>query len=251
MRLGTLPGMTASSSLTAPTTGIDPMSPRVYGWSGRAEEGHDVALLDDLAGVHDRHPVAHLGDHAQVVGDEDDGRAGLVAQVAHEVEDLGLDGHVERRRRLVGDEQLRLAGEGHGDHHALGHAARHLVREGLEAALRVGDADHLAAARRPGAWAALPFIPRWMRRTSSIWRPTSQTGLSDEVGCWKIMLIRSPRILRISSLESFSRSRPSNRTSPASIRPGLGHEAHDRQAGHALAAAGLADEAHDLAAVDA
>ena len=31
---------------------------------------------------------------------------------------------------------------------------------------------------------------------------------------------------------------------------GLGDEAQDRQAGHALAAAGLADEAHDLAAVD-
>jgi hypothetical protein len=31
---------------------------------------------------------------------------------------------------------------------------------------------------------------------------------------------------------------------------GLGHQAHDREAGHALAAAGLPDEAHDLAAVD-
>ncbi len=31
---------------------------------------------------------------------------------------------------------------------------------------------------------------------------------------------------------------------------GLGDEAHDREAGHALAAARFADEAHDLAAVD-
>ena len=69
--------------------------------------------------------------------------------------------------------------------------------------------------------ASLPFIPRWMRSTSSIWRPTSHTGFSDEVGCWKIMLIRSPRILRISSFESLSRSWPSNRISPPSIRPGL------------------------------
>ena len=50
-------------------------------------------------------------------------------QVAHEVEDLGLDRDVERGRRLVGDQQLRLAGERHGDHHALRHAARHLVRD--------------------------------------------------------------------------------------------------------------------------
>ena len=107
-----------------------------------AEQRRHVGLLDDLAGVHDRHPVAHLGDDAQVVGDQHDGRAGLVAQVAHEVEDLRLDRHVEGRRRLVGDQQLGLAGKGHGDHHALGHAARHLVRERLHAALRVGDADH-------------------------------------------------------------------------------------------------------------
>ena len=107
-----------------------------------AEERRHVGLLDDLAGVHDRHAVAHLGDDAEVVGDQDDRRPGLVAQVAHQVEDLGLDRHVERGRRLVGDEQLGLAGEGHRDHHALRHAARQLVREGLQAPLRVGDADH-------------------------------------------------------------------------------------------------------------
>ena len=37
--------------------------------------------------------------------------------------------------------------------------------------------------------AALPFILRWISRTSPIWRPTSQTGLSDDVGCWKIIEI--------------------------------------------------------------
>ena len=121
--------MTASSSVTSPTTGIDPIRPCVYGWSGSRNSDVDVGLLDDLAGVHDRDAVAHLGDDAQVVGDEDDRRPGLVAQVAHQVEDLGLDRHVERGRRLVGDEQLRLAGERHRDHDALRHAARHLVRD--------------------------------------------------------------------------------------------------------------------------
>ena len=100
------------------------MSPFVYGCSGLRNSDHDVGVLDDLAGVHDRHAVAHLGDDAQVVGDEHDRGAGLVAQVAHQVEDLGLDRHVEGGRRLVGDEQLGLAGEGHRDHHALGHATR-------------------------------------------------------------------------------------------------------------------------------
>ena len=58
-----------------------------------------------------------------------------------QVEDLRLDGHVERRGRLVGDQQLRVAGDRHGDHHPLAHAARHLVREGAEPLLRRRDAD--------------------------------------------------------------------------------------------------------------
>ena len=39
-----------------------------------AEERHDVGLLDDLAGVHHRDAIAHLGDDAEVVGDQDDRR---------------------------------------------------------------------------------------------------------------------------------------------------------------------------------
>ena len=54
------------------------------------------------------------------------------AQAVDEVEDLRLHGDVERGRRLVGDEQLRIAGERHGDHHALALAAGELVRIAVE-----------------------------------------------------------------------------------------------------------------------
>ena len=107
-----------------------------------AEQRHDVGLLDDLAGVHHCDPIAHLGDHPEVVGDQDDRGAGLVAQIAHEVEDLGLDRHVERGGGLVGDQQLGLARKRHRDHDPLRHPAGHLVRVRLEPAGRVGDADH-------------------------------------------------------------------------------------------------------------
>jgi hypothetical protein len=50
-------------------------------------------------------------------------------QLGDQLEDLLLDRHVERRGRLVGDQQLRLAGDRHRDHHALLLAARHLVRD--------------------------------------------------------------------------------------------------------------------------
>jgi hypothetical protein len=69
-----------------------------------AEEGGDVRLLDDLAGVHDRYPVGHLRHHTEIVGDEDHRRVELFFQIDHQVEDLSLDGHVERRGGLIGDQ---------------------------------------------------------------------------------------------------------------------------------------------------
>ena len=65
-------------------------------------------------------------------------------------EDLRLHGDVERGGRLVGDEQVGLVGERHGDHHALALAAGQLVRIAAEPPLRIGDADlgqHLDGAR--------------------------------------------------------------------------------------------------------
>ena len=50
------------------------------------------------------------------------------AEVVEQVEHGGLDGDVERGRRLVGDQQLRVARECDRDHHALAHAAREAVR---------------------------------------------------------------------------------------------------------------------------
>ena len=52
------------------------------------------AILDDLAGIHNRHAVGHIGYHTQVVGDKDNGIAVLLLNFLHEFQDLRLDGHV-------------------------------------------------------------------------------------------------------------------------------------------------------------
>ena len=105
------------------------------------EDAVDRPLLDDAAGVEHADAVAHARDHVEVVRDEEDARAELGAQRGDEVEHLRLDGRVEARRRLVEDEQRRVLGERHGDHHALLHAARELVRVAAHDAARVGDLD--------------------------------------------------------------------------------------------------------------
>ena len=67
----------------------------------------------------------------------------LVAQLGQQRHDLRLHGDVERGGRLVGDQQARIAGERHGDHHALAHAARQLVRIVAQPLRGVGDAHAL------------------------------------------------------------------------------------------------------------
>ncbi len=84
------------------------------------------------------------------MGDEDDRHALFILQELDELEDLGLHGDVERGRRLVGDQQLRLAGERHRDHDALAHAAGEPMRIFVQALARGGHAHPLEDAQRLG-----------------------------------------------------------------------------------------------------
>jgi hypothetical protein len=95
---------------------------------------------------------------------------------AEQVQHLRLHGDVERRRRLVGDQELRIAGDRHRDHHPLRHAAGQLVRKRGESRRRVGNLDLPQAARGPRARRAAPLarstsVP-WTRSASSIWNAT-------------------------------------------------------------------------------
>ena len=107
------------------------------------EERVDGRLLGDAGGVHDDDVVGRLGDDAEVVRDEDDGRSVLGLELPDEPEDLRLRRHVERGRRLVRDEERRIVDERHRDHHALAHPARELVRVVVDAPFRAGDAHLL------------------------------------------------------------------------------------------------------------
>ncbi|GFJ80642.1 hypothetical protein Phou_048220 [Phytohabitans houttuyneae] len=109
----------------------------------------DAAVLDGPSAVHDEHLVGHLADHAQVVGDQHDRRVELLLEIFEQVQDLRLHGHVERGRRLVGDEQVGVVDEGHRDHRPLPHAAGELVRVLPRAPRRLRDAhpvEHLDGA---------------------------------------------------------------------------------------------------------
>ena len=89
------------------------------------------SLLDDAAEVHDRDAVAEVLDDAQVVRDEEQRQPERCLQVLQQVQDLRLDRHVERRDRLVGDDEARLDRERARDADALALPAAELVRVAL------------------------------------------------------------------------------------------------------------------------
>src|SRR5437762_151399 len=59
-----------------------PQEPPAVGMDGAGEEGGDVGDLDDLPRVHDGHPLAVMGDHAEVARDEEQRRVEVADQVA-------------------------------------------------------------------------------------------------------------------------------------------------------------------------
>lgn len=115
-------------------------SPRI-GMLGVVEDLVDGTDLHDLSGIHDGDPVGHVGDDAQVMGDEDDGHVALLLEPVDQLEDLRLDGDVQGRGRLVADEDFRIGGQGDGDDDSLTHAAGEFERILIEADLRLGNAD--------------------------------------------------------------------------------------------------------------
>ena len=129
--------------------------------TGGGEEPADRGLLDDLTGVHDHDPVADLGHDAQVVSHEQHAHAELRAQRAEQLEDLGLDGDVERGGRLVRDQESRLARQRHRDQDPLTHPARERVWVVVGPGRGVGDADpvqHLDGSGPRGAVGASPVL---------------------------------------------------------------------------------------------
>src|SRR5438105_2423944 len=95
----------------------------------RAAVGADaVGYLDDLAEVHDHHPVADVAHDREVMGDEEIRELQLLLKIFEQVDDLGLDRHVQRRDGLIAYHQLRVQGKGPSDADALPLAARELMR---------------------------------------------------------------------------------------------------------------------------
>ncbi|MGB7255691.1 MAG: hypothetical protein WBC94_19050 [Xanthobacteraceae bacterium] len=95
---------------------------------GVGQDGSRRPAFDGAPRIHDNHVVANLYRQPQVVGDENDGGAVLALHVRDQPDDRRVHGDIERRRRLIGNDQAWIAGKRHRNEHALAHAAGQLMR---------------------------------------------------------------------------------------------------------------------------
>ena len=97
------------------------------------------AQLNHPPRVHHGHAIGDAGDNAQIMCDQRHRHTAFALEFGEQRKDLRLDGHIQRGGRLIGNQYLGIAGERDGDHHALAHAARQLVRILVEPARRIRD----------------------------------------------------------------------------------------------------------------
>ena len=110
---------------------------------GMIEDILCCTLFHNTARIHDHDVIRHLRDHAQVMGDQHDRRIDAVLQVPEQIQDLRLDRHIQCSRRLIGYDDLRIAGQRHGDHDPLPHTTGQFMGIHAVYTLTVGDSDHL------------------------------------------------------------------------------------------------------------
>ena len=199
-------------------------------------------ITRDLVGV--------AGDDAEVVGDEHQRHVAVAALLAEQVEDLRLHRDVECGGRLVGEQQRRAARHGDGDHDALAHAARQLVRVLLEPSARPRGCARPAAAARPSATRVCLVMPRWICSGSAICAPIFISGFSEVIGSWKIIAISLPHTSRICLAAEVADLAALELDAALTDGAAWREQAHDRARQDGLARTALAHDAERLAAVE-
>ena len=171
------------------------------------------------------------------------------AQLLHQLENLGLDRDVEGGRRLVGDDQLGLAAEGHRDHHPLAHAAAEMMGILAKTPLRIGDPDQaqqLHRARfgvRPRQ-AEVPAHPFGQLHADAEHRIERGHRFLEDHGDLATAHPGDLVLVEVEQIATLEADAPAG--DPARVRD----EAQNRERAHRFAAAGFADQGDRLAGID-
>ena len=113
------------------------------------------AAFDDFTLFHHDHPICDIGHDTKIMGYKNNRHATRAAQIFDQLENLCLGRDIQRRCRLIRNQDVRLQRQRHRDHHALPLATRKLEGIGPNRGLRIGDAHFIQQLQRPRA----PFGP--------------------------------------------------------------------------------------------
>ena len=69
-------------------------------------------LLDNAPEIHHSDPVGHVPHQRQVMRDQDQRDPARRLQIRQQIDDRRLHRDIERRHRLIGNHQIRIAGNG-------------------------------------------------------------------------------------------------------------------------------------------
>jgi hypothetical protein len=178
----------------------------------------------------------------EVVRDEQKRQAEPGLEVLQQVDDLGLDRHVERRHGLVGDDEFRIDRQGPRDADALALAARKLMGVTVcKIGLQPDHREQLADARRG---------------LRSRGQPVDLQRFADDVADRHARVERGVRVLE-DDLHLFAQRTQRGPAQAGDVAPierdAAGRrvgQAQDHAAGGRLARARLADETQRFAAAD-
>ena len=211
------------------------------------QHGAGVVLLHLVAPEQHLDPVRHLRHHGEVVGDVDGRGAELVHDVPYGGQHLDLGGDIERRGRLVEDDEVRAAGHRHGRHGALQLPAGDLVGIAEADALRFRQPE-------PGIERHRVFLA-FLQRGDSVQHRAFGVLVDQPVGRVEARRRRLRDIgdapAEQAALGLFRRRDEVDAVEfygAAGDAAAVAGEAHGREADGGLAGAGLADEAEHLAA---
>ena len=169
--------------------------------------------------------------------------------LVQQIHDLRLDRHVERGGGLVGRSAATARSSAPSRSSPAG-ASRPRARAGSARSCRSGVGMCTSVSRATASSSrASPVEAAGGSATASVsCSPTRRAGFSDDIGSWKTTATSVPSS-RSSCAARQARRGPARAARRSPVDPArVGGQLRDRERGHRLAAARLADDADDLAA---
>src|SRR5579884_202148 len=217
------------------------------GMAGVGKEFVGRRSLHHFARLHDHHAVSHAGHDTEIVCDKDDSGAKLFANAVDQFEDLRLHGHIEGGSWLVGDQEFGIAGQGNGDHHTLAHAATELVGVGIDTASGIGNTNLVKQADSAFHGLILAHFQVNAQPLGNL-RANGHRGIETGHGILENhanLAAANPAHLAFRQAQQVFILKKDATADVLARR--LGNQAHDRESGHAFAAATLADHTDSFA----